>query len=111
MEGDPRLSATWSAASVSCWGRPNTAAIGGATKLLARNLTQGTSTDASEAYVGDFTKLLIGVRTELALEISREAADGTGSAFGNLQVWVRCYMRADVAVMRPTAFGVVTGVR
>lgn len=81
------------------------------TNAIPVNLTQGTSSDASEAYVGDFSKLLIGVRTELALEISREAADGSGSAFGNLQVWVRCYMRADVAVMRPTAFGVVTGVR
>ncbi len=81
------------------------------TNAIPINLTQGTSSDASEAYVGDFTKLLIGVRTELALEISREAADGSGSAFGNLQVWVRCYMRADVAVMRPSAFGVVLGVR
>ncbi len=81
------------------------------TNAIPGNLTQGTSSDASEAYVGDFTKLLIGVRTELVLEISREAGDASGGAFSNLQVWVRCYLRADIGVMRPTAFRVVTGIR
>ena len=41
--------------------------------------------DSSEVYVGDFRELLVGMRTSFRLEVSRQAADATNSAFGNLQ--------------------------
>jgi HK97 family phage major capsid protein len=77
------------------------------TNAIPVNLTIGTSTDCSEAYVGDFRELLVGVRTSFRLEVSRVA----GSAFENLQIYVRAYLRADVQLAHPKAFTVVTGIR
>ena len=54
--------------------------------------------------VGDFTQLMVGIRTSFRLEVSRVA----GTAFENLQVWVRAYLRADVQLAHPEAFAVRT---
>ncbi len=78
---------------------------------LPVNLTQGSSTDASDAYVGQWNELLIGMRTNLTIEVSRQAADTVGSAFSNLQVWIRAYLRADVGLAQPSHFVVITGIR
>jgi hypothetical protein len=53
---------------------------------------------------------MIGMRTNLVLEISRQAADSTGSAFANLQVWIRAYRRANVQLAHPAAFVVLNGI-
>lgn len=81
------------------------------TAQLPVNLTQGTSTDASDAYVGQWDELLIGVRTSLTIEVSRQASDAASSAFGNLQIFVRAYLRADVQLAQPSHFVVITGLR
>ncbi|WP_321476886.1 phage major capsid protein [uncultured Paludibaculum sp.] len=80
------------------------------TTQIPTNLTKGTSNVASEAYVGDFSRLAFGMRTELMIEVSREASDAAGSAFRNLQVWIRVYTRADVQVLQPKAFVLIDGV-
>ena len=54
--------------------------------------------------------MMIGVRTGMVMEISRVAADSTGSAFTNTQVWIRAYLRADVQLAHPLAFNVLTGI-
>lgn len=61
--------------------------------------------------MGDFSQLLVGMRTELTIEASRVAADTTSSAFSNLQVWIRAYLRADANVMQPSFFSVLTGIK
>jgi HK97 family phage major capsid protein len=81
------------------------------TNSIPNNLTQGSNTDCSEAYVGDFSKALIGMRTGLVLEISRYANVGSTSLFSTMQVGIRAYLRADFQVARPAAFRVVTGIR
>lgn len=70
----------------------------------------GAGTNESEAYVGDFAQLMIGMRTQLTIEVSRQAADATGSAFSNLQIWIRAYLRADVQLAHPDHFNVLTGI-
>jgi HK97 family phage major capsid protein len=77
------------------------------TNQIPTSLTVGTSDDCSEAYVGDFRELLIGMRTAFRLEASRHSGD----AFSNLQVWIRAYIRADVALAHPALFTVVQGIR
>lgn len=72
--------------------------------------THGTAKDASTAYVGDFRQLWLGMRTNLIFEVSREAADSDSSAFKDLQIWLRAYLRADVAVVRPSWFTKITGI-
>ena len=66
----------------------------------------GSSPDSTTLFVGDFTQLMIGLRTGFRLEVSRVAGD----AFGKLQVWVRAYLRADIQLADPTAFDVTTNV-
>jgi HK97 family phage major capsid protein len=66
----------------------------------------GASPDDTTMFVGDFTQLLIGLRTSFRLEVSRTA----GTAFERLQVWVRAYLRADVQLAHPEAFDVTINV-
>lgn len=80
------------------------------TKQVPTNLTQGTNTLASDAFVGDFSQLLIGMRKQFSLEVSRQAADGPDSAFTQHQVWIKAVLRADVQVARPEHFDVIKGI-
>lgn len=77
-----------------------------ATNQIPINLVKGTSTNATFAAAGDYTKLLIGMRTQLMLEASREA----DTAFQNLQVLIRAYLRADVAIAKPNHFTIIDGI-
>ena len=72
---------------------------------------QGTSgAVASCAFLGDFSKLIVGMRTNLTIQISSEAGDASGSAFSNLQYWIRAHLRADIALTRPNQFVKVIGI-
>jgi HK97 family phage major capsid protein len=77
-----------------------------ATKQVPINLTVGTSTDCSEVYTGDWSQLMVGIRTDFQLLFLRErfVAD-------NLQYAFLAYLRADVQLAQPSAFVVDTGVR
>jgi HK97 family phage major capsid protein len=77
---------------------------------VPNNLTKGSANTASDAFVGQFDQCMIGMRTGVVMEISRIAADSTGSAFSNAQVWIRAYLRADVQLAHPTAFNVLNGI-
>ena len=81
------------------------------TNSIPNNLTSGTNNDCSECYVGDFSQALIGMRRELALEVSRYGNVGANSAFTNMLVGIRVYWRGDFQLARPAAFRVVTGIR
>jgi HK97 family phage major capsid protein len=63
----------------------------------------------TEYWLGDWSNMTFGVRDQLILEVSREGTDGTTSAFSSLGVWIRGYLRADVAATRPQAFLWVKG--
>jgi HK97 family phage major capsid protein len=75
------------------------------TTQLRTGLTVGTSTDATEVLVGDFTKLAIGVRSQLQVRVLDQRYADTGE----VALWAA--MRADVAVLRPAAFVLVNGLR
>lgn len=77
-----------------------------ATNQVPTNLTVGTSVDTSEVYVGDFSQLLIGLRTQLSISLlsERYLAD-------NGQVAFFAYLRGDIQLARGTAFNVLTGIR
>jgi HK97 family phage major capsid protein len=80
------------------------------TNQIPNNLTKGSASTASDAFVGAFENCLIGMRTGMVMEISRVAADSTGSAFSNAQVWVRSYLRSDIQLAHPAAFVVLNGI-
>ena len=66
--------------------------------------TQGTATNASSIIVGDFTKLMIGVRTGLRLELLKERYAE------NMQYAFVAHLRADIGVEQPKAFLKLIGV-
>lgn len=66
--------------------------------------TQGTSTNASRLYVGNFADLFIGVRSELRVEVLRER-------FGEFhQYGFIAHLRADVQLAHPESFAQVIGI-
>ncbi len=76
-----------------------------ATSQVPINLTVGTSSDCSEIYTGDFTKMVYVMRERPSIMLARELYSANG------QLGFICHARLDVAVMYPAAFAVVTGVR
>ena len=75
------------------------------TNQIGTAITLGTSNDTSDVFVGDWRMLAIGLRTTLQLAVLREAFVSNGQ-FGFF-----AYARADIAVLRPTAFNVIRGLR
>ena len=70
---------------------------------LASNETQGTGTNLSSIYIADWSQCVIGIRTELDVQVLRERYADLGS-YG---LW--SYFRMSVRVVRPTAFYRLTG--
>jgi HK97 family phage major capsid protein len=75
------------------------------TSIVPNNLSQGTSSDVSDVIVGDFRQLLVGVRTQLRVDVLRELYRDKG------QVGFAPWFRGDVVVGRGSAFRVLAGVR
>jgi HK97 family phage major capsid protein len=76
------------------------------TSQVPANLSTGTSTDTSDVVTGDFSQLLVGVRTALTITVLKERYMVEEGSFG-LVGWYR----GDIAVARPKAFDIVRGVR
>ncbi len=80
------------------------------TNQIPNNLTHGTASTASDVFVGQWDQCMIGARTEMIIEATRVGGDSSGSAMSNLQYWIRAYLRADIQLIHPKAFNVLTGV-
>lgn len=75
------------------------------TGQIPTTLTTGTNSDTSDVFTADWRQLLIGVRTQLQIiPLTERYADYAQRGF--IAWW-----RGDIAVARPKAFDVVTGVR
>jgi HK97 family phage major capsid protein len=76
------------------------------TKSVPITVTTGTSTDTSYVFTGDWSNLMLGIRTDFNLRFlgERYLADSLTYAF-------LAYLRADVQLAQPSAFVVDTGVR
>ena len=95
---------------------PAPASWAGLRKLVSNqvpaNLVVGASgATTSPVLIGDFSGLAIGTRTNLVLEVSRTASDAASSAFASGQVFIRCYLRGDVQLLKPKAFCMVRGLK
>lgn len=75
---------------------------------IPNNLTQGSSAVTSTAFVGDFSQMGIAIRTGLTLEATRTGGTGT---FAQMEALIRAYIRADVAVFRPSHFARIVGIK
>jgi len=65
---------------------------------------QGSATNASSILIGDWSKLLIGIRSQMRVEILRET-------FGDrLQYGFIAHLRADAQVMHQRSFARLAGI-
>jgi HK97 family phage major capsid protein len=82
------------------------------TNQIPNNL--GVGLNESQAFVGDWPELALGLRSSLQIEVSREAGyfDGTAqqSAFAKDQTVIRAILRADWQPLHTAAFSEVTGI-
>lgn len=76
-----------------------------ATMGVPTNQTQGTATNASSAFLGDFSQVLVGIRTSLQITVLNERFAEYG------QVGFVGWMRADVQVARPAALAKIVGIK
>jgi HK97 family phage major capsid protein len=74
------------------------------TNQVPNNLTQGTSSLASDIFTADWRQLYVGVRTQLQITVLSERYADTG------QIGLLAWYRGDIAVARPKAFHVTSGV-
>jgi len=75
------------------------------TSQIPVNLTVGTSTDCTEVYAGDFSKVVIVMRERPVIALANELFALNG------QVGFVAQVRADIAVLYARAFAVITGIR
>jgi HK97 family phage major capsid protein len=68
------------------------------------NETQGSSSVASSIFMGDFSEVMIGLRTELQIQVLQERFAEIG------QIGFIAWMRADVALARPGAIARIAGI-
>jgi len=74
------------------------------TTNMPTNEVQGSATDASSVILGEFSKMLIGMRNSMRIEVLREQfAD-------HMQYGFLCWMRADVALMHERSFARLAGI-
>lgn len=76
-----------------------------ATSQVPNTLTVGTSTDCSEIYVGDFSKVVFFLREGFSVQLLNELYASTG------EIGFACHARVDGASLYPAGIAVVTGVR
>ncbi|MBL8465907.1 MAG: phage major capsid protein [Thauera sp.] len=72
--------------------------------IVPVNQGHGTATNASSIICGDFSRLLIGIRTVLRIDVLKETFAST------MEYGFLAHLRADIAVATPKAFVVVKGV-
>lgn len=74
------------------------------TTSMPINETQGSAVNASSIIMGDFTEVLIGLRTELQIQVLQERFAEVG------QIGFIGWLRADVALARPAALARIAGI-
>lgn len=55
---------------------------------------------SNSAILGDFSKVVIGMRSDFQIDVT----DKAGDSYEKLEVWIRCFLRADVGIKREKAF-------
>lgn len=69
--------------------------------------TQGTSSVASKAFVGDYKQILYAIRKSIEIEIAKS---GSTDTFAKCEVQIRLRTRFDIAVLRPNHFCKIYGI-
>lgn len=74
------------------------------TALMPINETQGGASTASSLFIGDWSEMMLGFRTEMQVEVARELYRG------NYQYGFFGHLRFDMQVTHPESFGRLIGI-
>ena len=74
--------------------------------LVTNQIPNTIDTDKSEVIVGDFTKVVVGVKPSVSVRVMRH----DGPYADHMQALLLAWVRADVALLEPTHFHVTRGV-
>jgi HK97 family phage major capsid protein len=77
------------------------------TNQIPTNLTVGASTDCSEVYIARWSDVLVGIRTDLRLQVRQL----TERFIDELAYGLICHLRADVQLAHVESAAVLSGVR
>lgn len=85
------------------------------TKLVSNqipeDLTKGGASDATDAYVGSWREVLVGMRSAIRIAVARDTHDpDTGLGFATGTVHILAYLRADVVLARPNQLVLIDGI-
>ena len=80
------------------------------TTSISAAQTQGTSSTATDVFLGRGSDVAYALWLDLQFDVSRVAVSGTGNSMLNRTVLIRAMLRADVQVLRPGSFYVVSGI-
>jgi HK97 family phage major capsid protein len=73
-------------------------------------VTEGAGGAESSVFVGDWSQMVIVIRTDVTVEVSRESGGSSDEGWNSLQVQIRAYLRMDVGVLRDNHFVILSGV-
>ncbi|GDX99018.1 hypothetical protein LBMAG48_14220 [Phycisphaerae bacterium] len=62
------------------------------------------------AYVGDFSKVVVGMRQQIEIAVATQARDASGRGFERNEAIILATLRADAMLVREKAFCVLTGI-
>ncbi|MBE9546757.1 MAG: phage major capsid protein [Proteobacteria bacterium] len=81
------------------------------TNQVPINQTQGTSSVASSAFVGDYKNIILGMRRQLTIDTAPYGVgSGSKDVFSTVEVLIRGYLRVDVAILREEHFTWIKGI-
>ena len=77
------------------------------TTAIPNDLTWGSCGGVSSAaFMGGFSNVWIGLRNQVRIDVSPHGND----VFNRMGLWIRAYIRADVAIVRPNQLVRITGI-
>lgn len=78
---------------------------------IPEDLDKGTAENATDAYVGSWREVIVGMRNSIRVVVARESHDQvTGLGFSTGTVHVMAYLRADMVVARPNQMVLIDGI-
>ena len=75
---------------------------------IPNTITQGSASNTSKSFVGDYSQAAVAMRSGVQLEATRTGGTDT---FAKMKVLIRAYLRADIVFFRGTFFTRIVGIK
>lgn len=79
-------------------------------RLSTNQVPNTRDTDKSVMFIGDFSQMLIGMRSGITIQVLPSGTVDGSEAAERMIVYIRAYLRADVGLVRPNHFSVLDNI-